>query len=118
LHNLPHQDVVKQLTAEAATIAARFNMLEQQFEKYSEDVKVYKDYLTNLVQHRQDYRAQGNLDNPANKEQKELLAAIKSVKEGISGYAATVGKNTLIENIKQYDKNIKDTDQSYSSTDN
>jgi len=45
LHNLPHHEVVSQLTTEAAKINNRFGLMENQFSSYQADVKKYSDFL-------------------------------------------------------------------------
>lgn len=79
LHNLPHHEVVNQLTTEAAKINNRFGLMQNQFSSYQKDVKKYSDYLKQIVKERDDKRNEGNPDNEANKEQKEIIDSIAQV---------------------------------------
>jgi hypothetical protein len=74
LHNLPNHEVVKNLTDMATVINSRFGLLETQFTKYNDDVKVYRDYLKDTVSNRLDQRFEGGADtNPHALEQKEIM---------------------------------------------
>lgn len=78
LHNLPHHEVVKNMTEMATVINSRFGLLETQFTKYNRDVKDYSKYLKDTVQQRLDNRYEGGAEtNPHAREQKEIMDSIK-----------------------------------------
>ena len=65
LHNLPHHEVVKNMTDMATVINSRFGLLETQFTKYNDDVKSYRDYLKETVDQRLNQRFEGGAEtNP------------------------------------------------------
>ena len=49
LHNLPHHEVVGNLTVSAQKIDSRFKLLENQFIQYNNDLTKYKEYMQNVV---------------------------------------------------------------------
>lgn len=79
LHHLPHQDVMSTMSEEAAQISSRFSLMMQQFDTYQSDVKKYQDYLEKVVKNRDDLRAEGNPNNPANSEQKDIIDSVTAV---------------------------------------
>ena len=88
-------------------------MMDQQFQKYETDVGAYRDYLSNVVKTRDEARNTGNLDNAANREQKEIIDSVAQVQSVIDQYASLVSNNHLIDQIKSYDATIKEYDAHY-----
>ena len=56
LHNLPHHEVISNMTELARRIDVRFGKLGGQFDKYKTDLDQYKDYLVKLNENRLDER--------------------------------------------------------------
>lgn len=74
LHNLPHHEVLSNLTAVADHISTRFGMMSNQFTKYNKDVSTYMVYLREVTDKRLDKRYEGALEsNPFAMEQKQIL---------------------------------------------
>lgn len=74
LHNLPHHEVLSNLTAVADHISSRFSLMNDQFEKYDKDVTKYMEFLKDLTDRRLNKRYEGALEsNPFAMEQKEIL---------------------------------------------
>ena len=88
-------------------------MMDQQFQKYETDVGAYRDYLSNVVKTRDEARNTGNLDNAANREQKEIIDSVAQVQLVIDQYASLVSNNHLIDQIRSYDATIKEYDAHY-----
>ena len=66
LHNLPHHEIVSQLTDEAGKINQRFALMYQQFTQYESDVDKYKQYLEKVISDRDENRNKGHPSNKAN----------------------------------------------------
>ena len=62
-------------------------------------MKSYGDYLKKVTEDREKIRDEGNLDNEANKEQKEIIEGIKTVTKNIDNYAQLMSDNHLIKKI-------------------
>lgn len=111
LHSLPHHEVATELAKEAEMINNRFSMLNDQFKNYQEDMTGYKEYINNLLTSRNEYRSTGDDKNPAYREQREIMDSINEMNAMMDKYVELMSKNHLIEEITNYDSNLKEYDQ-------
>ena len=76
MHDLPHHDIVSKIAEEAATINGKYTSINGQFQQYEKDVKKYGDYLVKYTAERETIRDEGNMDNEANQEQKQIIEVL------------------------------------------
>lgn len=88
-------------------------MLNEQFTNYDKDIKNYEKHISGIVDDREDKRSSISNKNPesqtkAQKEQQTVMESIQKISKIIDGYGETMNKNHLIEEIRAYDKSIKE----------
>lgn len=97
LESMPQHDVIRSIQQEANQISSRFSLMEEQFTTYDRQVTEYKDYIKKILVERATKRGEGNTNNPANKEQKEIMDSLGSIQTVISQYQTLMSNNHLIE---------------------
>jgi hypothetical protein len=63
LHSLPQHEVMNKISMEANQINSRFSLIEEQFVQYEKDVRVYKDYLNDVIANRTVARSEGDVNS-------------------------------------------------------
>ena len=82
LHNLPHHELMSNMTELATRIDSRFGRLAGQFDKYKEDLESYKDYLVKTNAERVDERMNKEAEsNEYARQQKDLVGKIKGMSQ-------------------------------------
>jgi hypothetical protein len=109
---------MEEIMQKADSIGNRFTQIETQFTEYESAISNYKDYMNAILENRIKVRSEGVTTNPANKEQKDVMSSLDSISDVLKGYAAMMTSNHLVDQLKEYQKRIKESDQYYQANDN
>ena len=73
LNNLPHEDIIKNMSRQSDIIKSRFTMLNEQFTTYDKDIRNYKNHISGIIDDREEKRSTQISSNPESqtKAQKE-----------------------------------------------